>query len=71
MDIDVFNIELGKFQTLMLCSDGLSNEVNKQDMLSIINEADNINSACEKLVDVAKSRGGRDNITVMLFGGEV
>ena len=71
VDIDVFNIELGKFQTLMLCSDGLSNEVNKQDILSIINEVDNINIACEKLVDVAKSRGGRDNITVMLFEGEV
>ena len=71
VDIDVFNIELGKFQTLMLCSDGLSNEINKQDILSIINEADNINIACEKLVDVAKSRGGRDNITVMLFEGEV
>ena len=30
-----------------------------------------IMNACEKLVDLAKSRGGKDNITVLLFGGEV
>lgn len=71
VDVDIFDIEPGKFEFLMLCSDGLSNEVNKQDILSAINEADNFNIACEKLVDMAKSRGGRDNITVMLFEGEV
>ena len=31
----------------------------------------NVNEACEKLVDLAKARGGKDNITVLLFGGEV
>ncbi|MGL5086558.1 MAG: Stp1/IreP family PP2C-type Ser/Thr phosphatase [Clostridium sp.] len=71
VDIDVFNIEFGKFETLMLCSDGLSNEVNKDEILSVIKESDNFDTACEKLVDIAKSRGGRDNITVMLFEGEV
>lgn len=71
VDVDVFNIEPGKFQALMLCSDGLSNEVSKYDILSVINESDDFNIACEKLVDIAKSRGGRDNITVMLFEGEV
>lgn len=71
VDVDVFYLEPGKFQILMLCSDGLSNEVNKEDILSVINEVDNLNNACEKLVNIAKSRGGRDNITVMLFEGDV
>ncbi|MEG0134307.1 MAG: Stp1/IreP family PP2C-type Ser/Thr phosphatase [Clostridium sp.] len=71
VDIDIFNIEIGKFKTLMLCSDGLSNEINKDDILYIINREDDFNMACEKLVDIAKGRGGRDNITVMLFEGEV
>lgn len=71
VDVDVFNIQPGKFQALMLCSDGLSNEVSKYDILSVINKSDNFNIACEKLVDIAKGRGGRDNITVMLFEGEV
>lgn len=71
VDIDVFNIDFGKFETLMLCSDGLSNEISKEDMLSIITSEKNYDIACEKLVDIAKGRGGRDNITVMLFEGEV
>lgn len=71
VDIDIFNIELGRFKTLMLCSDGLSNEISKEDMLYIINREQNFDSACEKLVDIVKGRGGRDNITVMLFEGEV
>lgn len=71
VDIDIFNIKFGKFQTLMLCSDGLSNEINEEDILSVINESSTYDIACEALVDMAKSRGGRDNITVMLFEGEV
>ena len=71
VDVDVFKLKPGKFKFLMLCSDGLSNEVSKADILAVINEVDNLNSACEKLVNIAKSRGGRDNITVMLFEGEV
>lgn len=71
VDVDMFNIGFGEFQSLMLCSDGLSNDINKLDILSVINEATDFDVACEKLVDIAKSRGGRDNITVMLFEGEV
>lgn len=71
VDVDIFNIEPGKFKVLMLCSDGLSNEVNKQEILSVVNKSDNLDNACENLVNIAKRRGGRDNITVMLFEGEV
>lgn len=55
----------------LLCSDGLSNEVRKEEMIEIVNKCKDFNEACEKLVDLAKSRGGKDNITVLLFGGEV
>ena len=46
-------------------------EVLKDEMLEEIKRVDDYNHACDKLILLAKSRGGRDNITVLLFGGEV
>ena len=69
--IDIFNIEKNESSMFLLCSDGLSNEVRKEEMIEIVNKCKDFNEACEKLVDLAKSRGGKDNITVLLFGGEV
>ena len=69
--IDIFNIDKNESSMFLLCSDGLSNEVQKEEMVEIVNRYKNVNEACEKLVDLAKARGGKDNITVLLFGGEV
>lgn len=52
---------------LLLCSDGLSNKLYAEDLLRIV--LDNINqldSACENLIKEANERGGEDNITVIL-----
>lgn len=52
---------------LLLCSDGLSNKLYAEDLLRII--LDNINqldAACERLVKEANERGGEDNITVII-----
>lgn len=52
---------------LLLCSDGLSNKLHAEDLLRIV--LDNINQlddACEKLIKEANERGGEDNITVIL-----
>ena len=69
--IDIFNIDKSESSMFLLCYDGLSNEVRKEEMIEIVNKCKDFNEACEKLVDLAKSRGGKDNITVLLFGGEV
>lgn len=69
--IDIFNIDKSESSMFLLCSDGLSNDVRKEEMIEIVNKCKDFNEACEKLVDLAKSRGGKDNITVLLFGGEV
>ena len=69
--IDIFNIDKNESSMFLFCSDGLSNEVQKEEMVEIVNRYKNVNEACEKLVDLAKARGGKDNITVLLFGGEV
>ena len=69
--IDIFKVDINTYDKYLLCTDGLSNEVLKEEILREINDINDYNTACDKLVLLAKNRGGRDNITVLLFGGEV
>ena len=69
--IDIFKVDINTYDKYLLCTDGLSNEVLKEEILMEINDINDYNTACDKLVLLAKNLGGRDNITVLLFGGEV
>jgi PPM family protein phosphatase len=52
---------------LLLCSDGLSNEIKSDELLQIImNNLDNLENACKVLIQKAIKNGGHDNITVIL-----
>lgn len=63
IEID-FNTEyLGEGETLLLCSDGLSNYVDADEIYRIINDTDAV-SVAEALVDRANANGGGDNISV-------
>jgi protein phosphatase len=54
-----------------LCSDGLTNELTKEEILQVVTEEEEYMNIANKLVYMAKEKGGRDNITVLLFGGEI
>ncbi|CUN67225.1 Stp1/IreP family PP2C-type Ser/Thr phosphatase [Clostridium disporicum] len=69
--VDIFKIEKNKFKVFLLCSDGLINEVSKEEIFNIITNSKDLDQATNELVSLAKEQGGRDNITVLLFGGEV
>ncbi len=59
-----FNItKLEKDAKIILCSDGLSNFVDDEDIKKIANENDSKN-ICEKLIELANANGGGDNISV-------
>ena len=51
---------------ILLCSDGLSGPVKDDEMRSILTAAPTLDAACATLIDLANSRGGEDNITVVL-----
>lgn len=70
VDVDIFVINEDAYDIYLLCSDGLTNELTKEEIVSTINEEKNPVTICNKLVNLAKYKGGRDNITVLLFGGE-
>lgn len=51
----------------LLCSDGLSGMITDDDMLRIVmEEQDDLEMACEKMIALANKNGGTDNITVVL-----
>lgn len=50
---------------LLICSDGLSENVSPQEMLEICSRME-LQSACEAMRDLALNRGGTDNITLCI-----
>lgn len=71
VEADIYNIEKGTYNIYVICSDGLTNEVSKEEIRDIVLSKSNFEEACSVLVDLANDRGGKDNITVMIFGGEI
>ena len=58
-------IELKEGDVLVLCTDGLTNLVEDHKILSVVHNTPHVRKACAKLVDMARKRGGHDNITVV------
>lgn len=69
LEADIFKIPNKKENKFLLCSDGLINEVSKDEIRDVLMKYNN-RDAAEKLVLLANEREGRDNITVLVFGGE-
>lgn len=63
---DVFRERLSAGQFLLLCSDGLVRDVTEPEIYYEIYQSEHPETACQRLLALAKSRGGRDNITLVL-----
>ncbi len=66
VEVDVFEIDQGPFQSEMflICSDGLYNLVKDGEMLALMLE-NRLDTAVDKLIELANKRGGSDNITII------
>jgi protein phosphatase len=51
---------------LLICSDGLVNEMPDDDIASIMTATEDIQATADGLVELALSRGGRDNVSVVV-----
>jgi serine/threonine protein phosphatase PrpC len=51
---------------LLMTSDGLTRHVKDEEILEIVQRAADLEQACTELVEIAKQRGGDDNITCLL-----
>lgn len=64
--IDVQPIDLQPSDRLLLCSDGLTEELSDQLIASHLKSIRACDKAALALINAAKDRGGRDNITVVI-----
>lgn len=64
--VDFFDMKLEKGDKVMLCSDGLTNMVEDEDIHQIVKKSGSIQEAAQQLVVQANKNGGRDNISVVL-----
>ena len=66
VECDLFHQEVAKGDFLLLCSDGLSNVMDEQEILFEVVHGVNKQHCCQRLLDIAKSRGAPDNVTSVL-----
>ena len=66
VNCDIFHRRVTAGECLMLCTDGLSNLLDDQEILFEVVHGDNRESSCQRLLDIAKNRGAPDNVTCVL-----
>lgn len=63
---DLFHLDMEDGDYLLLCSDGLSNIIDDQEMLFEVVHGEEKAGCCEQLLEIAKMRGAPDNVTCVL-----
>jgi serine/threonine protein phosphatase PrpC len=68
VDIDGFTIEAEEGDVFLICSDGLTDMVEDEEILELVHhERDDLDKAVKALVAAANRVGGEDNITAVAF----
>ncbi len=71
--VDFFDMKLKKGDVILMCTDGLTNMVDDEEIKMIVKGASDVADAAEKLIAAANSNGGTDNIGVVIvepFAGD-
>ncbi len=64
---DATEVESRPGDVYLLCSDGLTGMVPEDEILRVVTEnEDDLEKACQQLIDTANERGGLDNVTAIL-----
>lgn len=72
VDVVISFAHLKRADQLVLCSDGLSGKVDAEEITELLDKRLEPKTVCQRLVQLARERGGEDNITVIVarFDGE-
>ncbi|HEX4310092.1 MAG TPA: Stp1/IreP family PP2C-type Ser/Thr phosphatase [Acidobacteriaceae bacterium] len=63
---DVVEIEPEKGDVFLLCSDGLTREVDEEGIARMLGAGSDLERVAQSLVDAANEAGGRDNVTCLV-----
>lgn len=66
LEVDFYEYRLKKDDTILMCTDGLSNMVEDEEILRIVKSSRDVVEAVERLIERAKRNGGNDNIGVVI-----
>ena len=66
IEIDFFEEELAYGDEILLCSDGLTNMIEDEQIYQIIKMQEDVCEQADKLIETANQNGGKDNITVVI-----
>ena len=67
VEVEIREIPVQKGELYMLCSDGLSDMIEDEDIHLTINTfSDNLDTVARQLIQLANDNGGRDNISVLM-----
>ena len=64
---DYFEVSLKSGDTVLMCSDGLSNMIDDEEIKTIVKEYGEIKLVGRKLIEKANEYGGKDNIAIILI----
>lgn len=67
VECDIFHLEMEPEDRILLCSDGLSNLVDEQEILFEVVHGAAEENCCQRLLDIALNRGAPDNVTCLLM----
>jgi serine/threonine protein phosphatase PrpC len=67
VQIDNFEINLDQGDIILLCSDGLSDMLDEDEILAILQSGSSVQRLARQLLDAALAKGGYDNITIILL----
>ena len=65
--VDTYLSDIQEGDTLIICTDGLTNMLNEDEIKRIVTSTDDIDAACDELVRKTNEYGGIDNVTVILI----
>lgn len=67
VEADFFTVELEEGDLVLMCSDGLTNMLEDEEIRMLLDGARDIVEKAQELVDAANEKGGKDNISVILI----
>jgi PPM family protein phosphatase len=67
IEVDLYISDIKESDLFILCTDGLTNMLEEEEISNIILENEDPETACSRLVNSANSAGGEDNITVIVI----
>ena len=67
LQVDLFLVPLEGKDRVLLCSDGLSNQMADQEILFEVVHGAHKDDCCQRLLQIAKDRGAPDNVTSVLI----